>query len=318
MNILDSKTHHYIYWIENLINGKYYIGIHSTNNLFDGYIGSGKIILQAYDKYGTENFDMTIIQKFNTRLELSLAEKVLITEDVVNDPKCYNIRLGGIDGIQSKITKKRMSIAQKGIKPSKKSREKMSNSQKKRSKETCEGTRRASEKMTGRKVGNLNKWKGQTKYDNESIAKMADKLRGRTKETHEGIRKQSEAMKGRTKEDYKYLMDHSERLLGKTKQDSLRILKASITKSKGFYITPYGTFYSSLDAAKHLGCTAQRVITACKTNNNKVFSSNSFSQSGGVFTLFKHSIGKTYKEIGFYFAKFTNNSQKQLLLNKLI
>ena len=37
-----EKKYNYFYRIENKINGHYYYGIHSTDNLNDGYMGSGK------------------------------------------------------------------------------------------------------------------------------------------------------------------------------------------------------------------------------------------------------------------------------------
>ena len=36
------KKFHYFYRIENIINNFYYYGIHSIDNLNDGYMGSGR------------------------------------------------------------------------------------------------------------------------------------------------------------------------------------------------------------------------------------------------------------------------------------
>lgn len=90
-----EKKYNYFYRIENKINGHYYYGIHSTDNLNDGYMGSGKRLQMAYDKYGVENFEKTILKYFANRKELSLYESEMVTESLINDDNCYNIILGG-------------------------------------------------------------------------------------------------------------------------------------------------------------------------------------------------------------------------------
>jgi len=48
--------HYIVYKTTNLINKKIYIGIHSTENINDGYLGSGTALKRAIAKHGKENF----------------------------------------------------------------------------------------------------------------------------------------------------------------------------------------------------------------------------------------------------------------------
>lgn len=91
--------YHYFYKIENLINGKFYYGIHSTNNLDDGYMGSGSRIKESVKKYGKENFSKTIVEFFKTRELASEYESEVVTEELIHDKDCYNIRCGGDYGL---------------------------------------------------------------------------------------------------------------------------------------------------------------------------------------------------------------------------
>ena len=90
--------YYFIYKTTNKINGKYYIGMHKTDNLEDGYLGSGIHFKRALEKYGKENFEREILEYCNYDEEMHLAEARYITEDVVNDKNSYNLKLGGDGG----------------------------------------------------------------------------------------------------------------------------------------------------------------------------------------------------------------------------
>lgn len=92
------KYYYYIYQITNLLDNKIYIGTHKTKNLNDGYMGSGKILNYAKDKYGIENFKKDILEYFDTAEEMFAREKELVNDEFLLREDVYNIRRGGFGG----------------------------------------------------------------------------------------------------------------------------------------------------------------------------------------------------------------------------
>lgn len=101
---------HYVYEITNTINHKTYIGIHSTTNIEDGYMGSGVALKAALEKHGLENFTKEILHIVDTREEASEIEASLVTEEFCKLKSNYNLRTGGDTCYaQHSETRKKMS-----------------------------------------------------------------------------------------------------------------------------------------------------------------------------------------------------------------
>jgi group I intron endonuclease len=97
-----KKTIHYIYKTTCLITNRYYIGMHSTNNLEDNYMGSGLRLRRSIRKYGVDNHIKEILEFFESREELSNREKEIVTFELVNEALCMNLVTGGGGGYISK------------------------------------------------------------------------------------------------------------------------------------------------------------------------------------------------------------------------
>lgn len=71
---MKTYQYYYIYITTNLVNNKKYIGLHKTNDLFDGYIGSGRIFIRAKKKYKASNFSKIILEFCENEEELKERE----------------------------------------------------------------------------------------------------------------------------------------------------------------------------------------------------------------------------------------------------
>lgn len=89
---------HFIYITTNLVTNEKYIGKH-YGELNDSYLGSGKILIRAIEKYGKENFKRDILYISKTAEENNIKEKEFIKAfNAVEDRTFYNIAEGGNGG----------------------------------------------------------------------------------------------------------------------------------------------------------------------------------------------------------------------------
>lgn len=93
----SRRRYHYIYKITRF-DGMYYIGMHSTDNLEDGYFGSGKRLWYSISAHGRDKHEMEILEFLPCRETLKFREKELVNEECLSDPKCLNLQLGGGGG----------------------------------------------------------------------------------------------------------------------------------------------------------------------------------------------------------------------------
>ena len=94
-----EHKYHYIYKITCTKTKRYYIGMHSTDKLNDGYMGGGKRIRNSIRSHGKEAHTKEILEYFDDRESLRNREIVLVNEDLLNDPMCMNLQPGGGGGI---------------------------------------------------------------------------------------------------------------------------------------------------------------------------------------------------------------------------
>jgi len=68
-----------IYITTNTVNRAVYIGKHQTLDINDNYLGSGKLLVRAVEKYGRENFVKEVLHVFDNEVEMNDKEAELVT-----------------------------------------------------------------------------------------------------------------------------------------------------------------------------------------------------------------------------------------------
>jgi hypothetical protein len=106
-----QKKYHFIYKTTDIRNGNFYIGMHSTENLKDGYVGSGKRLKHLIYKHGKEIFNMEILEFLPNRESLKEREIEIVNSDLLLEKKCMNLKPGGSGGFIDKEHMRKVSKA---------------------------------------------------------------------------------------------------------------------------------------------------------------------------------------------------------------
>jgi len=93
-----QKKYHYIYKTTCSVTNRYYIGMHSTNNLEDGYLGSGKRLWHSIKYHGKENHTKEILEFCENRKELKKRESEIVNDKLLKEDLCMNLKTGGDGG----------------------------------------------------------------------------------------------------------------------------------------------------------------------------------------------------------------------------
>lgn len=253
---MPEKLHNYFYKITNLINGKYYYGIHSTNNLEDGYKGGGTYLRRSIKKHGWENFKKEIIVDYPTRKEVSDYEREIVTIELIQLDECYNCRTGGDNEFIYPMTEERRRaiseslIGEKhpnfGKYPSEETRRKLSlsNKGKVRNEET-------KQKISLAQTGENHHMFGKKGIDNPNFGSKRD-----------DVSKQKMSLAQSGEKNHFYGKSHSEETKQKMRESR---------KKRSHTCIVFGVVYNSfLEASKLLGIptsTLRRKIKA-EVNND--------------------------------------------------
>lgn len=119
MKRASQKQFHFVYKTTCKTTGRFYIGLHSTDDINDSYLGSGKRLIRSVNKYGHDDHVREILKLYPSRIDASDGEKSFITEEMLNNPMCMNCGPGGLGATDrpatSDETRAKLSAASKKV-----------------------------------------------------------------------------------------------------------------------------------------------------------------------------------------------------------
>ena len=94
---LGKEKFFVVYQITNLINNKIYIGIHTTYNINDKYMGSSKYLKKDIKELERINFKKEILHVFDNKEDMLKMEAKLVNKEFCHRIDTYNRMIGGIN-----------------------------------------------------------------------------------------------------------------------------------------------------------------------------------------------------------------------------
>lgn len=114
MNRAKARKFHYIYKITRF-DGMFYIGLHSTDNLEDGYFGSGQRLWKSIRYHGKDKHTKEILEFLPSRELLIEREKEIINAEFLTNVLVLNLALGGGGDTHNENTPERISAKLKEV-----------------------------------------------------------------------------------------------------------------------------------------------------------------------------------------------------------
>ena len=74
--------------------------MHSTDNMDDGYLGSGKRLRYSIGKYGKDNHTIEILEYCESRGKLANREEEIVNLELIDESMCMNLVVGGTGGFE--------------------------------------------------------------------------------------------------------------------------------------------------------------------------------------------------------------------------